>query len=95
MKIRVMVLVWILVLALAVLMSCTPSGADTRNPFDNRFVDCYVNSNMRVIVDKVTGICYLSYSDYQGLTRVGNGITVLLNVDGTPLTYTEACYAAE
>jgi hypothetical protein len=90
MKMRVVPLVLVLVMLALVLTSCSmESEACEPNPFDNRFAECKVSIYSRVIVDSLTGVCYLYHDG-------GNdgGMTVLLDADGTPLTYEEAWYQA-
>lgn len=83
MKMRVVALFLVLVMTVAALTSCgTTTEAAEKNPFEGRFTTCRSDYSMRVIVDKRTGVCYLC--------RVETGMTVLLDADGTPLTYEEA-----
>lgn len=85
MKMRIVSLLLVLIMLGLVLVSCgTPTQASKQSPFDNRFATEHLRSYLYVIVDKVTGVCYLSRSD--------SGLTVLVDADGTPLTYSEAWY---
>jgi len=86
MKMRVVSLVLVLFMLAAVLTSCgTESEAGEPNPFEDRFAVCKVSIYLEVIVDRLTGICYL-YND----NGSDGGMTVLLDTDGTPLLYEEA-----
>lgn len=85
-RIKLLMLVLLIVL---VLTGCAiESKAGEHNPFEDRFAIVGVNENtIRVIIDRTTGVCYLwRKSGY------GAGMTVLLDADGTPLTYSEAWY---
>lgn len=84
---KMIIVCLVLVVLVLVLTSCGVDTAEAgyKNPFLGRF-DSYDtgDSGLRVYVDKVTGVCYLwRYSGYKG------GLTVMLDVDGRPLTYVE------
>lgn len=89
MKMRILSMMLVLFMLALVLTGCaTESKAGEHNPFDGRFAIVGVGeSTIRVIIDRTTGVCYLwCKSGY------GAGMTVLLDADGTPLTYSEAWY---
>lgn len=88
MKMRIVFLVLLLVMIALALTGCaTESKAGEHNPFEDRFAIVGVNNTIKVIIDRTTGVCYLwRKSGY------GAGMTVLLDADGTPLTYSEAWY---
>ena len=89
MKMRIVSLMLVLVMLAIVLTGCaTESKAGEHNPFEDRFAVVGANNNtINVIIDRTTGVCYLwRKSGY------GAGMTVLLDADGTPLTYSEAWY---
>ena len=86
MKMRIVSLVLVLVMLALVLTSCgTESEAGEPNPFADRFAECKASSVSTVIVDRLTGVCYI----YRAV-GYGAGMTVLLDTDGTPLLYEEA-----
>ena len=87
MKMRIVSLMLVLVMLALVLTGCaTESKAGEHNPFEDRFAEEHLGIYMYVIVDRITGVCYLSHS------LNGSGLTVMLDADGTPLTYSEAWY---
>ena len=87
MKIRIISLLLTLVMLAIALTGCdTTSEAASQSPFKGRFASEYLANYMYVITDKITGVCYLAY------VHNGGGLTVLLDADGTPLTYSEAWY---
>lgn len=83
MKIRIAAFILILIILTTVLSSCTE--ADTPNPFLDRFATCSLKNNLTIVVDTITGVCYI-------YRQAGNGagMTTLMNADGTPLLYEEA-----
>ena len=83
MKIRIAAFILILVILLTILSGCTE--ADTPNPFYDRFATCKLNNNMTILVDTITGVCYI----YRKV-GYGAGMTMLMDTDGTPLLYEEA-----
>lgn len=85
---RIKLLMLALLIVLVITGCATESKAGEHNPFDGRFAIVGVGENtIRVIIDRTTGVCYLwCKSGY------GAGMTVLLDADGTPLTYSEAWY---
>lgn len=88
MKMRLISLALVVMMVGIALTGCTTTTeAATNNPFADRFVELGVGTRDAVIVDKETGVCYL----WHGYNRKG-GLTVLLDADGTPLTYEEAWY---
>lgn len=88
MKMRLISLVLVVMMVGIVLTGCTTTTeAATNNPFSDRFVKFNTGGWESVIVDKETGVCYLwCWASEKG------GLTVLLDADGTPLTYEEAWY---
>ena len=83
-RIKLLILALLIVL---VLTGCAiESNAGENNPFEDRFAREYLENYMYLIVDKITGVCYLAY------IHNGSGLTVMLDADGTPLTYSEAWY---
>ena len=85
MKMRIISLLLSLVMLAIVLTGCdTTSEAASQNPFKGRFASEYLANYMYVIIDKITGVCYLAH------VHNGSSLTVLLDADGTPLTYSEA-----
>lgn len=89
MKKRVVCLMLALILLAFVLTSCGTESAEagSKNPFYDRFEMYNAGSDMRVYIDKGTGVCYLWHWDiYKG------GLTVMLDEDGRPLTYWEYGY---
>lgn len=84
-RIKLMMLALLIVLALT---GCAiESKAGEHNPFEDRFAREYLGNYMYLVVDKITGVCYLAYIHNSGV-----GLTVMLDEDGTPLTYSEAWY---
>lgn len=84
--VRVKLLMLALLIVLVITGCATQSKAGVRDPFNGRFEKEYLGNYMYVIVDRITGVCYLSY------IHNGGGLTVMLDADGTPLTYSEAWY---
>lgn len=83
-KIIALALVFALVLILTA-CTATPSESEPeRNPFDGRFTEYYVGYQQDVIVDNVTGVCYLWMNQHQE-----GGLCVMLDADGCPLIYKE------
>lgn len=83
---KIVSLMMVLVVLAIVLSSCgAVSEAGEENPFDGRFAECRASGVSTVIVDRVTGVCYIYRS-----VGYGAGMTVLLDIDGTPLLYEEA-----
>lgn len=83
-KIIALVLVCALVLALTACTATTSEGEQEYNPFKGRFVRYNAGYFEDVIVDTVTGVCYLWRSQaYQG------GLAVMLDADGNPLIFKE------
>lgn len=83
---KIVSLMMVLVMLAIVLTSCgTESEAGEPNPFADRFATCDASSYSIVIVDRLTGVCYLWRK-----AGYGAGMTVLLDADGTPLLYEEA-----
>ena len=82
--VRIKLLMLALLIVLALTGCAIESNAGEHNPFEDRFAKEYLGNHMYVIVDRITGVCYLSYS------LNGSGLTVMLDADGTPLTYSEA-----
>lgn len=78
-------LLLVLVVLILVFSCGTESEAGEPNPFADRFATCDASSHSIVIVDRLTGVCYLWRK-----TGYGAGMTVLLDADGTPLLYEEA-----
>lgn len=79
-----------LTVLLLVLSSCgTVSEAGEPNPFSGRFAEYKASSVSTVVVDKLTGVCYIYRK-----AGYGGGMTVLLDTDGTPLLYEEVWYQA-
>ena len=88
MKMRLISLALVVMMVGIALTGCTTTTeAATNNPFADRFVEFYTGVYQKVIVDKETGVCYLWRKH-----GYGGGLTVLLDADGTPLTYEEAWY---
>lgn len=89
MKIKIIALLLALVLFAVTLTSCGVESADAggKNPFYNRFEMYNAGGDMRVYVDKGTGVCYLWHWEYYK-----GGLTVMLDEDGRPLTYWEYGY---
>lgn len=86
MKMRILAIALVVFAIAITLTSCsTTTEADELNPFDDRFVECDASRVSTVIVDKLTGVCYI----YRKV-GYGAGMTVLLDADGTPLLYKEA-----
>lgn len=92
MKMRLVSLVLVLFMLVLTLTSCGTESAEAglRNPFSDRFKEYSSGFGRCVIVDEVTGVCYL----YRCASGNG-GLTVMLDEDGTPLTYEEALSHAE
>lgn len=86
--VRIKLLMLALLIVLVITGCATQSTAGEHNPFEDRFaVVSTINNTIKVIIDRTTGVCYLwRKSGY------GAGMTVLLDADGTPLTYEEAWY---
>lgn len=83
-KIIALALVFALVLALTACTATNSKSEPKYNPFDGRFVRYNAGYFEDVIVDTVTGVCYLWRSQsYQG------GLSVMLDADGSPLIYKE------
>lgn len=82
-------LLLVLVVLILVFSCGMESGAGEPNPFEDRFVECRASHVSTVIVDKMTGVCYIYRS-----VGYGAGMTVLLDIDGTPLLYEDAWYQA-
>ena len=76
----------LMLIALVIAGCATQSKAGAKSPFDNRFAKEYLGDYKYVIVDKITGVCYLAH------IHNGSGLTVMVDADGTPLTYSEAWY---
>ena len=76
----------LMLIALVIAGCATQSMAGAKSPFDNRFAKEYLGDYKYVIVDKITGVCYLAH------IHNGSGLTVMVDADGTPLTYSEAWY---
>ena len=86
MKLRILSIVLAIFVIAIILTSCsTTTVADEPNPFNGRFAECDTSVYSTVIVDKLTGVCYI----YRRV-GYGAGMTVLLDADGTPLLYDEA-----
>lgn len=83
---KIVSMMMVMVMLAIVLTSCTTeSEAGEPNPFEDRFVECKASIVSTVIVDRVTGVCYIYRS-----VGYGAGMTVLMDIDGTPLLYEEA-----
>ena len=92
MKMRVVSLILVLVMVAVLLASCsTTNEASQPNPFANRFEFFAAGFYRYVIVDKATGVCYLESVN----GGHGPALTVLLNADGTPVTWEEAQHEAD
>jgi hypothetical protein len=88
MKMRLISLALVVVMVGVALTGCTTTtDAEAPNPFSDRFVELDAGDWIRAIVDKETGVCYLWRE-----RGYGGGMTVLLDADGTPLTYEDAWY---
>lgn len=86
MKMRLISLALVVAMVGIALTGCTTTtDAEAPNPFSDRFVEVYAGHYQKVIVDKETGVCYLWHT-----YGYGGGLTVLLDEDGSPLTYEEA-----
>lgn len=64
------------------LFGCSTEVSSTKDV--NRFDIVDANSGCEIIVDKETGVMYLSYYSYNG-----NGLTLMVDADGNPLIYKE------
>ena len=84
--VRVKLLMLALLIVLVITGCATQSKAGARDPFNGRFEKEFLGNYMYVIVDRITGVCYLAH------IHNGSGLTVMLDADGTPLTYSEAWY---
>ena len=75
--------VLLVVLVVFVLASdCTSSEASVQDHFEGRFDEYPMEHNLKIYVDKETGVCYLwRKSGY------GAGMTVMLDADGMPLLW--------
>lgn len=83
-KIITMALVFALVLVLTA-CTATPSESEPEyNPFKGRFTEYDAGYEADVIVDNVTGVCYLWMNQHQE-----GGLCVMLDADGCPLIYKE------
>ena len=83
-KITALALVFALVLILTA-CTATPSESEPEyNPFEGRFIEYHAGDSADVIVDKMTGVCYLWENQHQE-----GGLTVMLDADGSPLIYKE------
>lgn len=82
--VRIKLLMLALLIVLALTGCAIESNAGEHNPFEDRFAKEYLGDYMYLIVDKITGVCYMAY------IHNGSGITVMHDADGTPLTYSEA-----
>ena len=82
--VRVKLIMLALLIVLVITGCATQSKAGGRSPFENRFAKEYLGDYKYLIVDKITGVCYLAH------IHNGSGLTVMMDADGTPLTYSEA-----
>ena len=83
-KIIALALVFALVLILTT-CTATPSESEPEyNPFKDRFTEYHAGDDADVIVDNMTGVCYLWKNQYQE-----GGLCVMLDADGSPLIYKE------
>lgn len=83
-KIIALALVFTLVLALT---ACAASPSENEleyNPFKGRIAGYAAGYGAEVLVDNVTGVCYLYRS-----TGYSGDLTVMLDADGNPLIYKE------
>lgn len=91
MKMRLISLALVVVMVGIILTGCTTTTeAAAKNPFAGRFMQFNSNFSNKVIVDQETGVCYL-WHWFDGM----GGLTVLLDEDGYPVTYSEVKYAAD
>lgn len=84
MKIYIIAFALILIVVLLTIFSGRTEAA-TPNPFDDRFVTCKASRYTTILVDKMTGVCYIWRKE-----GYGAGMTVLVDTDGTPLLYEKA-----
>lgn len=92
MKMRVVSLLLVLVMVIITMTGCTTTTeAATNNPFAGRFSAYNAGDAACVLVDRVEGVCYLYTSTFRG----GCAITIMLDEDGYPVTYSEVKYAAD
>lgn len=84
--VRRYVLLMLVLLMTVILLSSCGMMITQDNPFSGRFIEYHaggINSAQYVIVDKVTGTCYLlaSYGDRSGLT-------LMVDSKGAPVVWT-------
>ena len=83
-KITALALVFTLVLALTACAATPSENEPEYNPFKGRLAEYGVGFNTEVLVDNVTGVCYL----YRA-AGYGGVLTVMLDADGNTLIYKE------
>lgn len=92
MKMRLISLALVVVMVGIALTGCaTTTEAAAKNPFAGRFSAYSVGDAASVLVDRVEGVCYLYTCTFRG----GCAITIMLDEDGYPVTYSEVKYAAD
>jgi len=86
MKLKMISLMLVLLMLLLTLTACdNKTEASEPSPFKGRISRESIDGYTYVHVDRNTGVCYMSFT-----TTRGTAMTVMLNADGTPLTYAEA-----
>lgn len=86
MKFKLISLLLVLLMLLLTLTACdNKPEAGEPSPFKGRISREDIDAYTHVHVDRNTGVCYMSLK-----TGRGAAMTVMLNADGTPLTYAEA-----
>lgn len=92
MKMRLISLALVVVMVGIALTGCTTTTeAAANNPFAGRFSMHSVGDGAYVLVDRVEGVCYLYTYTFRG----GCAVTIMLDEDGYPVTYSEVKYAAD
>lgn len=92
MKMRLISLALVVMMVGIALTGCTTTtNAAEKNPFAGRFSAYNAGDAACVLVDRVEGVCYLYTYTFRG----GCAITIMLDEDGYPVTYSEVKYAAD